>query len=360
MTSDHRILPGKLNKVSCSGCGLITNDVDFTRKEIETFYEDEYQLNTKDREEHIYFTKDGPVARSEAFANWLAPYVGNNTKRILEVGCGEGLFLNKLRKKLPEMVYSGIDGSFRAVELAKLKGLSVSQQMILDGSEQVEKSNVIILNGVVEHIQNLPSLFKFLKSSITHNGTVIFTLPILDEHSYDQFLYDHVWHFTSDKFIELLQTNGFKVLRHELNHEIIHGFGLYVCKLDEAIEVEKGLEKLQYLDTMYRAQIHWTGLFSRLEEKLNSLNVTKVAVFGAGEVFSLLMAYSKLSEYTICSCIDETPSLEGTAKHGIEIHDINWLEESNMDTVVLAVNPIYTDIITEKLSHIDINIIPIE
>jgi len=97
-----------------------------------------------------------------------------NNKKILDVGCGNGSFLNKLHTAYLKNKYFGLD----IVENVKCRKLKFINYKIYDGESSIdyeEKFDVIFSMHTLYHVRNLNIFFKRLKSYLKPNGVIIIT-----------------------------------------------------------------------------------------------------------------------------------------------------------------------------------------
>lgn len=355
MTGDQRIGRGRLAKMICEECGTVANASPFTRAEAELLYGEEYELNTLGREEHFFFTENGPIARSQVFCDWIAPHIPQQARRIIEIGCGEGKLLERIRSKFPGKEIMGFDGSRRAAELGAAKGLDIRQKLLL-GDEPLPESDVFILINVIEHIEDIPALLAQLRSSLRAGGRIIFCLPVQDYGGYDIFFAEHVWHFTANHVGYVLSNNRLKVLHSETDHPVNHGIGLFICEAADSIATAPPCENQSRVQLEHLR--FWEDAFRRIDSWLEEKNFASIAVFGGGEVFTLFTAFTSLGDRNIVACIDDTKE-EGAKKHGVPVHKTEWLSENKVDALLLAVNRKYYDLIMEKVRPFNLNVYPL-
>ena len=93
MTSDQRILPGRLNKVIFKDSGVVANLEKFSEEKLFQIYQNDYVLNTSGNDEHIFYTNQGPISRSQVYFNWVKPFIKGNFSSLIEIGAGEGRVL---------------------------------------------------------------------------------------------------------------------------------------------------------------------------------------------------------------------------------------------------------------------------
>lgn len=134
---------------------------------------------------------------------------------LLDIGCGTGYYLHTMQQLGWKV--QGVEKNQGAAQAARSHfNLSVRSDL-----QEVEKTSfdVITLWHVLEHLQNLSSVFATLRSLLKEEGTLIIALPNSD--SYDAKLYGafwgaydvprHLWHFTPDTFARLASKEGFVI-----------------------------------------------------------------------------------------------------------------------------------------------------
>lgn len=99
------------------------------------------------------------------------------TDSVLEVGCGNGNFQERLRKKgVTDAV--GLDFSDDAIKWAKQKGLTVFQQSIQEYAKLHPNTyDVVCFFQVLEHIDDIHSFVSAAVSALKPNGKLIIAVP---------------------------------------------------------------------------------------------------------------------------------------------------------------------------------------
>ncbi len=102
-------------------------------------------------------------------------------KRVLEVGCGNGEFLARLKAK--DIDGTGLDFNPRAIRAAQERGLKVElksvEAMETDGNAAFD---VAVAFQVLEHVEDPLRLAKSLMAVIRPGGAVILTTPFSPKH----------------------------------------------------------------------------------------------------------------------------------------------------------------------------------
>ena len=91
--------------------------------------------------------------------------------KVLDFGCGNGAFINKLKCYGSANVYA-YDFDEKALKVAEKEGANIIRT--LDGSE---KFDVIFLNHVIEHIAQPLNLIKILKDKLNPDGVIYIVTP---------------------------------------------------------------------------------------------------------------------------------------------------------------------------------------
>lgn len=327
---------GDLEKVICSKCGVVTNSYVMEPDEVRLRY-DEYQMGIKP--EHTFMIDNTVTTRSKLLALHLARFIFPHDKTICEIGCGQGLVMAKLQSKFKDVKFIGIDGSTKAVEKAREKGLDVHQRLIL-GEEILPKADVVYAITVAEHIGDIKGFLKSIYNCLPRDGRLILCIPIQDRSEYDVFFDEHIWHFSVSQFGSLLRQSGF--LPRFIDHDV--GICTFVSTKS------KDLPLFRYPNDILMAQEnrdHMLISFGRISEWLSRLD--RVAIFGAGELTSIFLAFTDLGEANVVSIIDDDSNKKGTKLYGIPINDARWLQDNEVDGILLSVNPTYHQQIEEKL-----------
>ena len=351
MTSDSQILPRCLKKIACVNCGLIRDGLEFDFSDLTKHYGHSYQLNTTESgEEHIFFTADGPVPRSKVIYDWLLEIKPNMAGRVLEVGCGQGSVLGRLKANFPSASFSGIDLNEGAVTRARKKRLDVR----LGASTDIEgQYDTIIAFGVLEHVPSPTSFLKDLSEHLNVVGDIIVAQPTLDVSSYDLFFVDHLHHFTAKHVERLAQKVGLSHIAMLPGCSLTANFSLHRLTKSQVEKVAGHPERppaMQAINTFLRA-------FERVNDFLNEHST--IAVFGTGEVFALLYAYSNLANVEIVCGIDDNRDRQKSNKWPFPVVATEEASQFPVSEILLTLHPRYNDVVSSRLRAMGLHPIPI-
>lgn len=100
----------------------------------------------------------------------------NEGEKVLEVGCGAGIFLERLQGKNIEGV--GLEFNDLAIEKCRAKGLNVQKELIENfAAKNLEKFDAVVLFQVLEHIGDVSNFIKNLLTCLKKGGKLIIGVP---------------------------------------------------------------------------------------------------------------------------------------------------------------------------------------
>ena len=169
-------------------------------KNIEDYYKSEAYISHTDSKK-TFFDKSYQVIKNHTLKQKLILLNSfkSSSKSVLDFGAGTGDFLKICKNNNWQVL--GIEPSAEARENAVKKGVHLKENL-LDVTNQ--KFDVITLWHVLEHVENLKSTIKVLKSLLQPEGRIVVAVP--NYKSYDAAFYKehwaaydvprHLWHFS--------------------------------------------------------------------------------------------------------------------------------------------------------------------
>lgn len=208
---------------------------------------------------------------NKIWANYILKYCPN-TRSLLEIGCGSGFLLNRLRKKGFETY--GIEPSLSASNFAKNKlGLNVVKGFLDTNTFVDKKFDIIILFDVIEHIDNLENLMDLIKFYLSSNGYVVimtgnvdsFFVRLCGKKWLYFFSWEHISFFNKKSISFLLNQNKFKLIRFKkINHESTNfiNFKIVIQTIIQKIRMNFSLDKKQFHN--YMAFDHFIAIAKKI------------------------------------------------------------------------------------------------
>lgn len=251
----------------CSQCGFV-----FARKqppphELEKYYS-EYSY---DRE---YFVSPITIKRYREILQVLEPY--RQTNRLLDVGCGNGIFLT-VAAEMGWEVY-GVELSGTGVQRCHEKGLSnVHKGVLADVASVLPKMDVAISIEVIEHIQSPVEELSLKRKVLRPGGAIYITTPNFNsllrlykrEKSSDIAYPEHLSYYTPRTLKLLMERNGFATRRLECT-----GFSITQLRNTFAPEMQNPFTGSS-TDEQVRVALEREGVMKYIKSLLNGvLNLT--------------------------------------------------------------------------------------
>lgn len=215
--SDYRL-------IACDHCRLVSLDPLPEEEDDHDLYDENYYthyyLAFADRRRRYFRRRVSALVKRGAGA------------RLLDVGCGVGLFLAEAMAR--GFAVEGVEPAPYAVAYAqKILGLPIAQGTLLDVDFQTQKFDVVTFWDVLGHIRNPHETVEKAAQVIEDSGMLVIKVPIRSPSMFwlartlqsgaDAKGLLHVpviiHHYNRDSLSALLRTHGFEVTSHERINE---------------------------------------------------------------------------------------------------------------------------------------------
>ena len=222
------------------------------------------------------------VRRSEDVLKHISLALDHNlNKSFLEIGCGDGYLLHRLRQMGANKVL-GCEPGPKAIEGKKKYGIEIKNYFMKKELFQ-EKFYFIFSNGTLEHVSD-PDLFIRQQKELTkEEGIVFFAVPncelklkLGDENILSL---EHWNYFTRNSLIKLMNRNGLNETRAVIgiNNAMIYGWGRNSKKAVEKDDTNDKELFYHYCEKIIKNR-------NLLKERVNKLaeNRKTIGFYGAG------------------------------------------------------------------------------
>ena len=218
-TQDHSISGEAFVLCDCHTCGLrFTQDVP-APDQIGRYYQSESYISHSNTKKglinRLYHAARAYMLRSK---QRLVQSLSDQ-RRLLDVGCGTGHFLNHMRTQGYDVMGIEVDEGARNFGIQQF-GLDVRTPAELEAGTLPGKFGVISMWHVLEHVYDPRLYLQRLYNLLEANGVLMIAVPnytSLDGRKYAAHwaAYDvprHLWHFSPRTLSNLAQETGFKVV----------------------------------------------------------------------------------------------------------------------------------------------------
>lgn len=270
----------------CAKCGLVQHNL----KPV-SYYKEVIRA--------IAFSPEMGKFRLEQLGNWISKNDLHN-KKILEVGCGKGEYLNLLKKSGASLV-EGLEFSENNVASARNLGFTVHHGY-LDKSfkpPQQFQFNAFTIFSFLEHWPNPNESLGILHSYLTEGAFGLVEVPnfelILSKGLYAEFTTDHIFYFNKKSFAFLLEKNGFEVISMEpVWHDYI---------LSAEVRKQSSLDISKFLKIQDNIKFQLNNFIAQFEHN-------QVAIWGAGHQALAVIAMAGIAPQ-IKYVVDSAPFKQG-------------------------------------------------
>jgi len=154
-------------------------------------------------------------ARTKIIFFILTNYIKiTNDFKILDIGCGTGLMIKKIKNKFKNSQILGIDSSSEAVRFCKKRGLDIILASADKTNQTSSSFDLIMALDLIEHVKQDTNALKEFNRILKNNGYILITVPafefLFDIHDK---LADHKRRYTTKKLKLKLKSTGFKIIK---------------------------------------------------------------------------------------------------------------------------------------------------
>ena len=300
-----------LEVCQCSVCGLVQ-----LNNEPVSYYKEVIRATAISQEMTQF--------RLRHFSDFIDSY-NLQGKKVLEVGCGKGEFLNLMKKCGVEA--HGLEYGQGSVDRCLESGLLVEKGYIDSSNYLVPGApyDAFFIMNFFEHVPEPNELLQGIGNNLSEGAVGIIEVPnfdmILKNNLFSEFISDHLFYFTKDTLISTLQRNGFEILGCEViwNDYIIS----VVVKKRERLELA-----------------HFYDYQSRIEEQIityiKRYKPGRVAIYGAGHQSLAIISLTNIGN-KIKYIIDDAPFKQNkyTPATHVPIVSIDELEKDPVDAIII-------------------------
>jgi SAM-dependent methyltransferase len=185
-----------------------------------------------DYEKKITGQKEYPLS-DYVNRNYLKEEIGQVKGKVLDVGCGAGLRVGRLKEAYPDLSLDGVDISRKAIEIAKRDWPGVSFQ-VASADDLPFGDNyfqAVIMRNVLEHLDNPEKALQEIKRVLKPGGIFYCLTPLEGEkwilsppERLAKKFHGHVQRFSRRELEDLFERTGLTIKRRYYS-------GYWLCQL---------------------------------------------------------------------------------------------------------------------------------
>lgn len=261
------------------------------------------------------------VQHFEAFAAKMDSFLQLSDKKVLEIGCNDGVFLRPLSKRAQVAV--GVDASANVTSLAQAEGLlAIPAVFNAKQAERLSASysqfDVVTCSNVFAHNPDLQGFLEGVKIALRVGGH--FFVEVHDSSmlardlQWDCFYHEHCFYWNEDSLRRLLETNGFAVCFVE--RTAMHGGALRVCAKRVATPTKSSW--VVDLSAWHSFSSYCKDSAVALRDFCNNLPQGELVLYGVAGRAAMLVNYAGITDRISCA-YDDSPLRAGKRVPGTDI-----------------------------------------
>jgi SAM-dependent methyltransferase len=310
----------------CRSCGGAYADRIPDQTAFDRYYRDmsKYEYAQRDGAESDYDRR-----RLELIAGIVASHIPFAAARVLDVGCASGRLLASIRERGFPNVF-GLDPSPACAATARrLYGIDVRTMTLGEMARAGERSDVVIMVGVLEHMRDLNGAFDQLRTVLADRGLLYVEVPDVTAFAdwpnapYQDFSTEHINFFSPVSLVNLMRRHGFERMFLEQNHRdqsyrtVMSNISAVFRKaaMPASADIEFDHGSAAGLDR-YLAQC--SAEDARLRAVIDGLAESgrPIIVWGVGTHTTRLMATSRLADANIVAFVESNARYHGKTLGG--------------------------------------------
>lgn len=212
--------------VICEDCGFVYHDPQLDELDIQALYDRFRDASFRNESPDAYFDRitSLPRAESENYAKveWLRAHVPehlNRNGRLLDVGCGGGVFIHTFLQSCSGWSGAGVEPTASFAELAARRlGQPVIAGSYRSGLFDGARFDLITINQVLEHVLDPVAFLADVRHDLADSGMVYLEVPDIEDLGYlapshDRFMMQHLWVFSRTSLTNVCRRAGYAIVK---------------------------------------------------------------------------------------------------------------------------------------------------
>jgi SAM-dependent methyltransferase len=269
----------------------------------------------------------------------------NATLNILDVGSNRASFARALLEAAPQAALTAVEPDERfAASASGLPRTQVIEARIEDMALADASFDVIHSCHTIEHLANPFAVLHDHARVLKHGGLLLIDAPNIaliggSDIVEEWFIDKHLYHFSARSLSRMITAAGFSIIEHADPADAINL--LFVARKNGRAGAPPAadLAEVDHADTLiarYQAtRIRNLMALGHAAQELRALGPRRIALWGAGRLFDLLVSEGGFDPSILTLLIDAPLKQHMEARHGVKLSTPQALAATPVDTIVV-------------------------
>lgn len=355
ITSDGDLRDNAVENRISLATGLIFN-AQGARGGERAFYEGEYNLQNDSADtEFEYFDRGASRGIHDDMVDFITTALGTRPAgRVLDIGCGKGLFLRRFLDRHAGWTACGIEPSHAAAQhrMRLVPDAVVDERALEDSRWQGEVFDLVAANGVLEHVPAPLAFLHQFRAAIAPGGLGYIGVPNFANNPADLFTYDHLSRFTPASLSWLFALAGLDIVTLWAPDSRVPMWAIVRPGEPRELPVADVLTEGRALAAA--AAEHITETVEGLRQALDSAASagTHPSLFGTGMIGALALRATGTPPTALSAIYDDNRTLTGAVRQGHVVRHSSAIPDDGARHFVIAANPCYHASITARIESL--------
>ena len=354
VTSDSKPVDAPVDNVFCRGCGTAFNATGVRGNEA-AFYREMYSLLAEtDDAEPMFATGLGHRGINDEMVDFLRDVAALPTHgRMLEIGAGKGVFLDRFAKAFPAWNIAAVEPSRTALGVLRRR---ITRARIHEGDFVTspfrdERFDLVVLITVLEHVGDPVGLLDDVRHCLIEGGVAMIGVPNFDHNPADLLIYDHLTRFTPDSLRHVIECSGLRTVLWDVGSRVPM-WTLVRAGSTGGPNAELG-RRWNALEHARKAVAWITGSLAVFDELGRELDETRrLAIYGTGVIAIAATRLTSLSQHQVACFVDDNHFLHGSTRLERPIVSMEDAAEGGITDIAFSANPCYLKAMEERAMRV--------
>ncbi len=303
---------------------------------------------------------------TDAAMEWLGQKLDiGGVRHCLDVGSNRGSFVLKMLSLSPALSITAIEPDQTIVEeYCNAPGVDFKGDRIENVTLADNSYDLVYCSHTLEHLKSPSNILRRIQPALKKNGVLYIEVPNIEFIGMDDlveewFLDKHLYHFSTETLLSMVEAAGFKVdpsaLKSDESKIALIARPQGPIASPDFVETAKSKDGCQQVEALIRRYTrtlskNHQALQSAAREIENIARKKRVVVWGAGRIFDSLVRLGGLKADLLTGVVDKHLIHHVDRVHGCKLQPPKSVAAFNPQTVIIASRVFQNEIQTELQS----------